>query len=150
MASIRVAERDDLPRVVALIMERAKEFKFMNFPKPDINVVADTVYKNYMLAPCFVMEIDGKIVGCASLTLTSFGWSKQVILAPFMVYIQKAHRSLKHTKAIYKAIQEYADEWELLYVDDYIATDRIEARQRLMRGMGFDIQGFMLTYKGEY
>lgn len=148
---IRYATKEDLPAVVRLIMERGKEFDYDShgFPRPELDVVTDTVYKNWLISPCFVVENDDKIVGCASTTISTFGWSRQPYLGMFMVYVLKSHRNYNTIKSLYKSVQDYATLHGLLLCDDYIAIDRVDGRKRLMKSLGFKEAGFLLTYRGE-
>ena len=148
---IRYAELDDLPDVVNLIMQRGEEFDYdsRGFPRPDRKVVTRTVLRNWHLAPCFLLCVDSKTVGCASTTLLSLGWSDEKVLTSFMVYILPKYRNSDRVKMLYKSIQDYADRNGLLYADDYIAIDRVAARQRLMRSLDFQESGFLFTYKGK-
>lgn len=146
-----MAERDDLPRVIQLIMKRGEEFDFekSGFPEPEIDCVADTVYKNWLLSPCWIVLKDDKIIGLASTTLTNFGWSKKLHMAFFMVYVLPKYRSFDIIKKLYKSVQDYASLQGLLLVDENIAIDRVDGRRRLMRCLGFKESGFLLTFRGD-
>jgi hypothetical protein len=148
---IDLARKEDLPRVVDLIMQRGDEFDYESngFPLPKKHIVADTVYKNWMVSPCFVVKEDNEIVGLASTALFSFGWTDEPVLSTFMVYILPKHRSFDKIKQLYKAVQSYARLQGILYADDYIAIDRADARARLMRSLGFKQSGFLFTYNGK-
>lgn len=148
--SYRYAQEHELEIVAKLIMKRAEEFDFTSsgFPEPEYDVVLDTVKHNWNLAPCIVAVKDSEIIGLASLTLSAFGWSKKLYLSPFMVYVLPQHRNFGIIKRIYQKIQEFADLHGILYADDYVAIDRVDARRRLMRGLGFKESGFLLTYQG--
>lgn len=148
---IRMAEKEDLPRVVRLIMKRGEEFDYekSGFPKPELDVLTDTVYRNWMLAPCFVVEEDEEIIGLASTTISTFGWSREPYLGMFMVYVLPEKRSFDIIKKLYESVKDYASLQGLLLCDDYIAIDRVDGRRRLMRSLGFKESGFLLTYRGD-
>lgn len=148
---IDLARKEDLPRVVDLIMQRGDEFDYEanGFPGPKKHIVADTVFKNWMVSPCFVVKEGDNIVGLASTTLFSFGWTDEPVLTTFMVYILPKHRDFGTVKALYKAIQSYARLQGLLYADDYIAIDRADARLRLMQSLDFKQSGFLFTFNGK-
>lgn len=148
---IEKAKKGELPRVVSLIMKRGEDFDYKGsgLPEPELDVVADTVFKNWMVSPCFVAKEDGVIVGLASTNLSSFGWSRVPYLGMFMVYILPAFRKYSTVKMIYKSVQDYATLHGLLLCDDYIAIDRVDGRKRLMKSLGFKEAGFLLTYKGD-
>lgn len=147
---IDMAKKEDLPRVVSLIMQRGKDFDYEShgFPLPEIDVVADTVYKNWLIAPCFVIRENNEIVGLASTTISSFGWSRVPYLGIFMVFVLPAYRNYARIRALYKSVQDYATLHGLLLCDDYIAIDRVDGRKRLMKSLGFKEAGFLLTYRG--
>ena len=148
---IEVAQLEDLPDVVNLILKRGEEFDYEShgFPLPQRDAIVKTVVKGWQQAPCFLVKVDGQTVGCASLTLFSFGWSDEKVLSSFMVYILPKHRNNDRVKGLYGAIKDYANCNGLLYADDYIAIDRVAARQRLMRSLEFQESGYLFTYNGK-
>lgn len=151
MTSIRMADKEDLPKVVQLIMRRGEEFDYeaSGLPEPELEVLTDTVYRNWMLSPCFVVEDDDGMFGVASTNLSSFGWSAKPYIGMFMVYILPEKRNFDTIKQLYKSVQDYASLQGLLLCDDYIAIDRVDGRRRLMQSLGFKEAGFLLTYRGE-
>lgn len=151
MTSIKMAKREDLPRVVQLIMKRGEDFDYeaRGMPLPDIDVVTDTVYRNWIISPCYVVWKDDEIIGLASTTLSTFGWSKVPHLGLFMVYVLKEHRKFGIIKKLYKSVQDYASLHGLVLHDSYIAIDRVDGRRRLMRALDFEESGFLLTYRGD-
>jgi len=150
MTFIEYARKEELHEVADLIMKRGEEIDYeaTGFPKPCRGVVYDTVLRNWHLAPCLVVKKENEIIGLASLNLTSFGWSTELVLSPFMIYVLPEHRSYDIVKAIYDKIKEFALLHRLLFVDDYIAVDRVDGRRRMMRQFGFKEAGFLLTYDG--
>lgn len=145
---ITKANEDDIPHVINLCFERAKEFDFRTFPKPDIKAIADTVVGHWQNHPCFVFKQNGEVIGFVGLTQDTFWWSKEPILTDYMVYALPGKRNIEVASALYDAAKSYADEKGMVLALYYIAIDRIEARQRLMRRMGFEVSGFSAIYKG--
>lgn len=149
--TVRYATIDDLPDVVNLIMKRGDGFDYEKhgFPLPDRRVVTRTVVNNWHKSPCFVYVKDSRVIGCASTCIFNFGWSDEDILSTFMLYVLPEHRKHDIVKSLYGSIKDYADRNGLLYADDYIAIDRVAARQRLMRSLDFQQSGFLFTYNGK-
>ena len=148
--NVRTAKREDLPKVVQLIMKRGEEFdyEYSGLPEPEIECVTNTVYHNWIKSPCFIVEDDSGIIRVASTNLNKFGWSSKVYMGMFMVYVLPNKRKLVIVKKLYKSVQDYALLQGLLLCDDYIAVDRVDGRKRLMRSLGFKESGFLLTFNG--
>ncbi len=150
MHSIEIASRKDLLRVIELFLKRGEEFDFKMFPPPDLESIIETVTKSFLKAPCFLLKVNGEIVGFAGLTLDAFGWNKhQPFLCDYMVYCLPPYRDINIAKLLYGAILEFADFHGLPVHLHYIATDRKDARLRLMRRLGFENTGFLLS-RGHY
>lgn len=151
MLSIEMATPEELPRVCELFLERGKEFDFGPFPPPVFDDIRLTVYRCYAQAPCFVLKTEqGEIVGFAGLAVRTFCWNESApFLTDYMAYVQAPYRDYKVAQMLYNAIIEFAALHGLGVHLYYIATERHDARLRLMRRLGFKQTGFLLSYGGK-
>lgn len=144
---IRIAAKEDLPRVVELVKLGVEETKHPI--KVQEKTLADSIYRSFMMAPCFLVENDGETIGCASLTLGNMPWSQQIYLKSNMVYVLPDFRQIGIIKQLYKSIKDYAELQGYLYADTfYSATGEIDGRARLARSQGLKITGISITYDG--
>jgi hypothetical protein len=148
MTFIRIANKEDLPKVVELIAEGVGDVKFDGMPDVEMATLADSVYRSWMVAPCFLVCDGDKIVGCASLALKTFPWSQKPSITSNMVYVQETHRSYAIISKLYKAIKGYAKLHGLLYFDTYLGTDRVDARSRILQAQGLVRVGLSMVYDG--
>lgn len=148
MTSIRLAEREDLPEIVELVYKGVLELP-VKYYEPEKRIIADTIYKSWLLAPCFKVIKDGVIVGCASLDLGSLPWSAKPYLTTNMVYVLPEHRSNNIIKELYKSITKYAELQGILYLDNFVSSaDKIDGRARLARKHGLDVAGVSIMHNG--
>ena len=94
MYSVTMAKKDDLPMVVRMAKQGIERIDMSAAPVVDVTVLADTIYKNYMISPVFVLCKNGEPVGVAPTTVNTHGWSKVPHLSTLVIYIQDKHKSL--------------------------------------------------------
>lgn len=145
MIKTRIATPSDFNAIVDLCIERAKEFDFDDFPNPDRKVILYNVARNYNLAPCFLLEKDGELIGFAGLTVTTFFWSDEPHLSDYMIFIKPEHRNWDIANLLYSAIIEFANLHGLPLHISYICLDRHDARLRMMKRLGFKHTGHLLS-----
>lgn len=145
MPSIRTATPLDFSNILDLCLLRAKEFDFENFPKPDSDVLLTNIARNYNLAPCLLLEENGELIGFAGLTLSTFFWSDKPYLSDYMIFIKKEHRNMNVANILYSAIIEIANLHGLPLHISYICLDRHDARLRMMKRLGFEHTGHLLS-----
>ena len=146
MYNVSIAKRCELPTVVRLSKEGIEQIDVEPAPIVDTNVLADTVYKNYMISPVFILQKNGVPVGVAPTTLNTYGWSKSPHLSTLVIYIQKDHKSLNTLDLLMKAITEYANKQGIPYIDTFMGQKRIRARKRLIKRQGFKEAGTTFIY----
>lgn len=146
---VGMASWEDLHRIKELALLRAVESDFQEYaPINDYQVEKYIVYA-WKTAPCFtIRNNDGIIIAFAGLVIDSKWWSNSPYLTDYMVYCMPQYRSNHIVKALYGAAQNFADRIGVPLMLSYIATDRIEARCRQMRGLGFKQTGALFTYGG--
>ena len=146
MVQIRQALQGDLAKIVDLHFERAKEFNFKNIPKPNADLILKNVLHKWQLAPCFVLEYEGEIVGFAGMTVDTFYWSDEPYASDYMVFVKKPHRSMEVVKTVYKTMSTFAHQLGVPFRSSHVVTDgRITARMRLMKMLGFSVDGFIFS-----
>lgn len=142
---ISIATKEDLPRVVELVKAGIEELHF-NYPVQD-NVLADSVYRSFMLAPCFLVRDGNDIVGVASLTLGNFPWSQKPYLTSNMVYVLPSNRSYSIVRRLYDYIINYAKLQGISYLDNFMGNDKIDGRLRLAQSKGLEQTGISIKYE---
>lgn len=145
---IEIAKQQDLPRIKELVKMGLMELDIEHLPEIDDSVLEDTIYKNWLVVPTFIVKRNKKIIGCACLSLSTFGWSKEIHLDTFMVYILPEYRNYAILNNLYKKIKNFAKLQGLLYVDVYLGKDKIDERRRLIRSNGLTEIGIFVAYKG--
>jgi GNAT superfamily N-acetyltransferase len=149
MTCINIAQREDLPRICELVKMGVEELP-VHYYDVDDSVLADTVYKSWLMAPCFTVVVEGKIVGCASCDLGSMPWAKDVYLTTNMVYVLPEYRNNRIIKELYKNITKYADLQGILYLDNFVSNaDKIDGRARLARLHKLDVVGVSIMHNGD-
>ena len=143
--NIRMATEYDFKTIVDLCLERAKEFDFEDFPDPDKNAILRNIARNFHLAPCFLLEDNGEVIGFAGLTVTTFFWSDEKHLSDYMIFIKPEHRNWNVANLLYSAIIEFANLHGLPLHISYICLDRHDARLRMMKRLGFKHTGHLLS-----
>jgi len=142
---IAIATKEDLPRIVELVKLGVEEIKCPY--ETSMATLADSIYRSYMVAPQFIVKVKGEIVGVASLTLSTYPWSQKPYLTSNMVYVLQNHRSYSIIKELYNAIKNYARLQGVLYVDNFIGTNNIDARLRGVKSQGLEITGISIKYE---
>lgn len=148
---IRLAEESDLPAVVKLALDGINEFDFYaaGMRAPDQTQVAKYIYKQWLIAPVFLLEEAGKIVGFWGLKVDSHWWNELPVLMDYRMYILPCHRNMNNVKSLYEAGKAFAAHHGLPLHCGMLSTDgRLDARRRLMRRLGFTETGFTFAFEG--
>jgi GNAT superfamily N-acetyltransferase len=145
MINIRTATEYDFKAILDLCLERAKEAEFDLLPEPDEKAILKGIARNFHLAPCFLLEKDGEIIGFAGLTVTTFFWSDEPHLSDYMIFIKPEYRNWDVANLLYSAIIEFANLHGLPLHISYICLDRHDARLRMMKRLGFKHTGHLLS-----
>lgn len=109
--------------------------------------VRNKVANSFLLAPCFLLEINGNIVGMAGLTAVTASWSNDVSLADYMFFVEKEHRSLENLSALVNSCKGFASDHNYPLRLEFV-TGSEEVRQRLFRMHGFDKTIVVGVYHG--
>lgn len=147
---VSMATKDELKTVVRLALEGSEEFDFNGYHKPEPEQVAKYICEKWLRAPCFILKSDNEIVGFIGLDVDSHWWSTKPILTDYRCYIIKKYRSMKATKMLYNAVKNFADAQGVPYHAGHFVSDgKFDARRRLMRWLGFNVTGFIISYNGD-
>lgn len=132
--NIRIAEYSDLLAVAKMYKKALIELGHTDLID---ELVWNKVEISYHIAPCFLLEINGKIAGMAGLTVVTSAWSNAASLADYMFFIQKEHRSLENLGALVLACKDFAQKSNLPLRLEFVAgTEKV--RERLFKMHGFD------------
>jgi L-amino acid N-acyltransferase YncA len=106
---VREFRRDDLPQCLDLNKIQHKESNFRDLPL-DLHKLKNS-YLNAINNPrlkVFVMEVDGKIVGCCAVSLNQYLWNYDCFVSDHFYYIYPEHRRGMAALKLYKAVHDWA------------------------------------------
>lgn len=133
---IRQATASDIPYIIALTTEAMEE---MDKPVVDSMIMAKVV-NSFHLAPCFLLEKHGNIVGIAGFTVITSSWSGDATLTDYLFYVQPEHRNMNNLSGLVKNAKEFASEHDLPLRIESMTHDDEDARKRL-----FDMHNFKVS-----
>ena len=134
-------------RVLELVKLGIQELEAPTYDVED-GVLEKNIFISWLSAPCFVVKVDDKIVGCAPLTLGSLPWSSKLLVSSILVYVLPEYRNSNIIKELYKEIKEYAELQGILYKDEFSCTGKIDARLRLARRQNLKQSGINIYFDG--
>lgn len=147
MSSISIATAEEIHDVFDLVKEGLLGYEDTLHDIDDA-FLKSSIIKSHSLAPQFLLKVDNKPVGVASLTLTVLPWSQKPFLTSNMVYVLKEYRSFDTIKQLYDVIRKFADLEGLIYLDVFHGADRDDAKIRLSKANNLSILGTSIYYKG--
>ena len=138
MVKIKIATGEDLHDIIELYQKGLEElgepFKY--------ELLVKKVTESYILAPCFLVVFNDKIVGMAGFTLVTTSHSGVASLADYMFFVEKEHRNIKTLDTLMKAIKEFAMSHDLQVRVDFL-TGSLKARKRLLARYGFKVSSLV-------
>lgn len=146
--SVRFAKQEDLHKAFELTKAGIEETLGFYYPVED-DVLMDSIQKSWYVAPCFIIEQGGEIIGCSSMDIGSFPWNRKPFIFSNGVYVLPKYRSFGIIKELYDEIKKYASLQGLMYMDSFSGTENIDARLRLARSQGLKNTGITVIYNGE-
>ena len=139
----RKAERKDFPRVCDLYIAGLQELQV----EYDKEWVQRKIERAYYCAPCFLLEVDGKIVGMAALHMGQHHFTGDLTLTDLLFYVEPEHRNIRRLSGLVEACKAFAREHDIpLHLNFHTNID-IEKRVRLLRMHGFDVTSVSGVYK---
>lgn len=147
MTCIKVAVKEDLPEIFEVFKQGISELEYPIREVED-SVLKDSIEKTWRIAPCFIVVKEDKIIGIASLNLISMPWSAKPILTSNIVHVLKEYRNFAIIKQLYKTIRGYAELQGIPYLDQFMGTEKSDARARLARTQKLENVGITILYNG--
>lgn len=141
---VRKASSEDLREVCRLYRAGLDELGY----KYDDNLVEKKVSNAYYCAPCFLLELDGRIAGMAGLTAGVICYSGEVTLSDYMVYVEPEHRSLPHLSGLVNACKDFASEQKCSLRLDFVSENDEKLRIRLLKMHGFQVGSIVGVFDG--
>lgn len=134
----RYAMREDLAEVLDMYITALHEIKEYLEPIAE-EKCAQVVLKNWIAAPCILVEVNGEIVGFAGMRSCIPEYSNENILSEYMFYIKPEHRSVKAAKALSDAAKSAAKECGVnLYMSHFIKTSDDKTKVKFLKRWGYD------------
>lgn len=127
---IRIAKEEDHDKVIELYIKGLKETGAKNISQ---SLVVKKVVSSYPKAPCFLLVIDGNIVGIAGLDAGILPWSGEPTLTDYMFYIEPEYRSLSNLGGLVEECKRFAVDMKLPLRLDFIVNDDEAVRRRLFK-----------------
>lgn len=134
--SVRQATPKDIPYIMELYrlgLEELGETKIFD------SMLLKKIVNSYHLAPCFLLEKDGNIIGMAGLTSVTSSHNGDAMLSDYMFYIKPEHRSLKNLGALVNSAKDYASGANLPLRLEFYGSVSQEVRKRLFKMHGFNV-----------
>ena len=142
---IRKATEKDLPKVCNLVCKGISEMDYNpNSVEPEL--VVQAVLDAFKQAPCYVVEKNGEIIGCAPLAFDCSFWSSKRLLTSLVVYVLPQHRNFGIIKELYECIKKFAKLQGVSYVDIFNGMDKFDVRARLSKAQKLTQVGIVIKY----
>lgn len=143
---IYVAEREDLPTIIEMVLKIPDEIGFEKLPTKNPQKVTQWIYDNWLEAPIFVYKVDSEIVGLVGVLIDSMWWSDERVVQDYVFYIDKDHRKASVFNELIKAVRDFAKLNGLPVVTQFLSAARTETKQKIFERNGFKNAGFIVTY----
>lgn len=140
---VRQALTSDIKDIVELYKAGLNELGYTDWKE---ELLIKKVTESFVLAPCFVIEKDDKIVGMAGLTLVTIAYNGVVQLADYMFYIDPDVRSIKTLNALVSKVKEFATQNNFPLRLEFVSQNDENIKERLLRINGFKIGGVIGIY----
>lgn len=101
--------------------------------------LVNKIVNSYKIAPSFIY----KDVGFAGFTIVTVSHNGKQVLADYMFYVRPEHRSIKATKALVNAAQDFAGEHDLTLRVEFFTQGNLEAKSRMLEMHGLQPKGII-------
>ena len=139
------ATTKDIETILELYKEGIEELGIKDSKE---SYLLNKILVSFYLAPCFLLEIDGNIVGMAGFTVVTIPYNGMASLADYIFYVRKEYRNIKSLGALVEAAKGFAEDNNLPLRIDFTVNDDEEVRKRLMRKFGFKINSVSGVFNG--
>ena len=140
---IRQATQHDLSEIVELYKAGLEELGLTDWKQ---ELLEKKVAQSFILAPCFILVIDGIVKGMAGLTTVVTSHNGVATLADYMFYIDPECRNINSLGGLVEAIKEFAKANNLLVRLEFISKNDEKLKARLLRMNGFEVGGVIGVY----
>ncbi len=144
--STRYAMREDLAEVLDMYISALNEIQ--DYIEPiSVEKCADVVLKNWIKAPCVLLEKAGQNIGFAGFASAIPEYSDSVTMREYMFYIKPEHRSIKAAKLMSDKAKEAADECGVpLYMSHMVFEHDVKTKVSFLKRWGYKIMSIGVKY----
>lgn len=144
--SIRQAETKDIKAIVELYKKGLEALGYNDWKE---DLLIKKITESFVLAPCFVIEKDDKLIGMAGLTLVTIAHSGVASLADYMFYIEPEARNIKTLNALVSEVKDFAAQNNFPLRLFFTLNEDEAVKRRLLKVNGFKIDNIIGTYNGK-
>tara|TARA_R110002020_G_scaffold95809_1_gene229607 strand:- start:654 stop:1085 length:432 start_codon:yes stop_codon:yes gene_type:complete len=141
---IRKATASDIPYILDLYKKGLKEIG----ADGKESLLLNKIVTSYHLAPCFLLEVGGEVVGMAGFTIVTQSHDGSTRLADYMFYVEPQHRSIKTLGRLVEAAKAFSKEHDLPLRLEFISRNDEELRRRVLKMHGFEVVCVIGEYNG--
>lgn len=142
---VRKATPNDIPEILEMYKLGLEENDMSDYKE---ELLLKKVVNSFHLAPCFILVIDGKIVGMAGMTAVTSSHSGVASLADYMFYIYPDSRDIKSLGALVESIKDFAKSHSLPIRLEFIVNNDEALRRRVLEMHGFKPSALVGIYNG--
>jgi GNAT superfamily N-acetyltransferase len=144
--STRYAMREDLAEVLDMYISALNEIQ--DYIEPiSVEKCAGLVLKNWLSAPCVLLEKAGQKIGFAGFASAIPEYSEAVTMREYMFYIKPEHRSIKAAKLMSDKAKEAADECGVpLYMSHMVFEHDVKTKVSFLKRWGYKVLSIGVKY----
>lgn len=143
---ITVAKEEDLKEVIKMSLKIPKELGIENLPEVNVEKVSETFYENYAKSPIFIYKENGEIKGFLATAIVEFWWSNTKMLNDYAVFVEPGDKKLEVFNALIGAMRDLGKINKMPVVSHFLASKRLEAKQKVFEKQDYTIHGFIATH----
>lgn len=145
VGSIKEATIDDFPEILRMVKAMRDELG----QDCKESYVVNTILQSLKLAPCFLLEKDGKICGMAGLTVFFDGFTGQATLSEYGFYIDPSQREYSAFSGLIDKCKEYANKVNMPLMLTFQSQSSDDFKIKLFKRKGFRVDGIVGEYNGK-
>jgi len=144
--STRFAMREDLAEVLDMYISALNEIQ--DYIEPvSVKKCAGLVFKNWLSAPCVLLEKANEIIGFAGFASAIPEYSESVTMREYMFYIKPKHRSIRAAKIMSDKAKEASDECGVpLYMTHMVFEHDAQKKVNFLKRWGYQILSIGVKY----
>lgn len=131
---VRQATNHDLPEILRLYKAGLDELGCDDWKE---TFLIKKITESFLLAPCFLVENDGKVYGIAGLTLVITSHNGVATLMDYMFYVVPDKRNIDVLGGLMEEIKQFAIASNLPVKLEFVCNDDEALRKRLFKRYGF-------------